>query len=262
MRGLYLSVILFIACYPLFCQQRDSSRIAVFYKAGRDVTMPLKTKEEAPLPAVGEAIEKGLRQSDFVQLHFGLVYQMPNGWGLGGVYSDFATPDIATNSDLYFETCYPEYRVVNRKGIGKLGLRSQFVSLHVEHSFQRKFLFFSPYANAGLGYVKPPHLQAFMKQPDANRYLSADVGQRSPLSASYTVGVDLGVRFYKNLFTFCFSPSLGHYQWRWTQTDSSIDFYGRKTSTEQNFSIRQTHFLLMVNFGVRLPLQYIFYETL
>lgn len=250
-----------LACFHGFCQQGDSSRVAVFYRAGRDITVP-EYKEEVPLPSIGEAVEKGFNQADFVQMHFGVVYQIRNKWGLGVVYSQFMTPEIPISAVAHFETLYPGYAVTNPKRNGKLDMGSDFLSLHVEHSFQKKFLFFSPYAEAGIGNVNQPEVRAFMKQTDANRYLSVAVVYRSSLSATYTFGADLGVRFYKGLFSFSFSPSVGNYRWRWAQTDYSTDFYGRKTQSEEWFSLRQTHFLLMVNFDVRLPLYMKFYEDL
>ena len=250
-----------IAHLPAFCQKSDSSRIAVFYRAGRDITIP-EYKAEAPLTSIGEAVEKGFSQTDFVQLHLGLVYQMRNRWGLGLVYSNFLSPEIPVNSSAYFKAQYPGYAVVNPPGAGKLNLGSDFLSLHLEHSFQKKFLFVCPYAEAGIGRIKEPEIQAFMKQPDANRYLSVGVSYSSGLSSSYTCGVDLGVRFIKDLFFFCFSPSVGYYRWQWTQTDYSTDFFGQTTRSEQQFSLRQTHFLLMVNMGIRIPFSSQFYKTL
>lgn len=250
-----------LTCLPAYSQKSDSSRIAFFYRAGRDITVPEHT-EKGSLPYVEDAVKKGFRQSDFVQLHVGLVYQMRNRWGLGFVYSNFPTPEIPVHIETHFESLYPGYSVVNPTGAGKLNLGSDFLSLHVERSFQKKFFFVCPYAEAGMGYGKQPIMRAFMKQSDANRYLAVAVSYRAPLSYSYTCGMEVGVRFFKNLFSISLSPSIGSYNWHWTQTDSSVDFFGQKTSVEKRLSICQTHFLFMANIGIRLPLSLQFYETL
>jgi len=259
MKNLAFYALLFFGWQHVFAQNVDSSRIEFFFRAGADQTKKI-VNNPPPEGTLSQAYQNGIKKSDFIQGHCGLVFQKANGWGFGLLYSFFNLPEISFLRNEYFGTLYPNYELGNFYNLPSanpitMGNNYQhFLSIHLEHSFQKKFWFARPFAEIGTGFIKISDLNQVLKKRDENKFLEARVNFNSRPSFNATFGLDLGVRFLKDFFSISFSPGLAHYSWNWTQTETAIDLKGNQIKKSANYATSQTRFIFMVNLGCRIPL--------
>jgi hypothetical protein len=254
-------ILVYFLCFSgqlLVAQALDSTRLEFFFRSGRDQTKQAIINP-TPNSNLNDAYKKGLRTSDFTHGNLGIVFQKPNGWGFGLVYSFFFVPEISFLKSEYFKRQYPEYADIN-PGYSEENPKTtgynyaHFFSLHLEHSFQKKFWFARPFVEFGMGVVNFEGFRKVLKKTDENKFLDSQVNLNSGPCFTSTFGLDLGVRFLRNLFSISFTPALGIYNWNWTLVESSIDPVGKQTLNSRNFSSNQFRFLFMANLGCRVPL--------
>ena len=251
--------LLYFSMQLIFAQALDSSRIEFFFRAGGDQTKEIVINP-TPNSDLNDAHKTGLHSSAFFQGSLGLVFQKPNGWGFGLVYSFFDLPEVAFLKNEYLLVKYPKYRETNEGNFSffnpaKLGGNFvHFLSIHLEHSFQKKFWFVRPFVELGIARVNFEGFRSNLKKMDENKFLEAQVNLKSRFNLNSTLGLDIGVRFLRDIFSISFTPALANYNWNWTLEERSIDPVGRQTLNSQNFSSNQTRFIFMSNLGCRIPL--------
>ena len=245
-----------------FCSSTDSSRISIFYRAGRDISKLTPKIENYSNLSFSQGLKNDLSKSNFINLSLGLVYQNKNSWGYGVVYSNVFLSEMNYNPEVYFLNENPNYMGLGSSWLRELNLTLHLFSGRVEHSFQKKCFYATPYFEAGIGKINFPQFRYLVKKEDENQFVEVGSILESGNHFVLNLGAEVGVRFIENLFFFSASPGLAYYRIAWNQTDYRTTLSTNTIDDPKKYSSQQTRFIFTIALGARLPLTKEFFNKI
>jgi len=240
----------------------DSSKISIFFRSGRDITKPLPKLENYSNMGFSQALINHFSKSTFIQQTVGISYQQANKWGFGFLYSFMPIEKMNYNPEVYYANQNPGFFWLGSPSFRIFNLDIHLFSGRIEHSFQKKCFYATPYFEAGIGKINFPQFRYLVKKEDENQFVEVGSILESGNHFVLNLGAEVGVRFIENLFFFSASPGLAYYRIAWNQTDYRTTLSTNTIDDPKKYSSQQTRFIFTIALGARLPLTKEFFNKI